>query len=190
MANKDDLIVGGYFFGSYEDAKQAHKEMKNAQYLNERAGTLNGKQLKALYDKMLDEKVFSTPVGWEYLKYLRNCMEESGIDMNGVRPIPLYIKFSEEKDDRDYSHIAKMYVKPAKGEITRLKERNRLSTILNVIFVILIIAMFVITMNSSSPNIINYKTAITNQYSAWEQELNEREQALKEREAKVENSDS
>ena len=39
--------------------------------------------------------------------------------------------------------------------------------------------MFVITMNSEHPNILNYRTQIVDQYASWEEELNEKEDALR-----------
>ena len=185
MADKNDLIIEGYYFGSFDDAKQANKEIKNAQYLNERVHSMTVTQKKALYDKMLDEKVFNTPVGWEYLKYLRKCIIEEGISEDNLRPIPLYVTFTSKNDDNNLEHIAKMYVKPKKGEIKRLNERIRISLLVNIFLVIIVIAMFAITMNSSSPNIINYKKAIVNEYSEWEQELKDKESELKKREANL-----
>jgi hypothetical protein len=35
------------------------------------------------------------------------------------------------------------------------------------------------------PNIINYKTAIMNEYASWEQELSEREAKVREREKEL-----
>ncbi len=50
----------------------------------------------------------------------------------------------------------------------------------------MLIAMFVVALNADNPNILNYKSALENRYAEWEQELKEREAAvkLKERELK------
>ena len=40
--------------------------------------------------------------------------------------------------------------------------------------------MFIITGTSKNPTIINYETELINRYSAWEQELTEREAAIRE----------
>ncbi|MCQ2499130.1 MAG: hypothetical protein MJ133_09105 [Lachnospiraceae bacterium] len=186
MADKADLIIGGYFFGSYDDAKKAEKEMKNANYLEERVGSMSPKQLLGLYDKMIDEKVFETPVGWEYLKYLRSSLISKGIDEELIRPIPLRTIFVT-KEENDYSHIAKLYVKPAKNEKNKLKRNLMRSVVVNVLLAVLVIAMFIIALKSPSPNILNYKQVITDNYAAWEQELTEREAAVREKEKQYEN---
>lgn len=189
MADKTELIVGGYFFGSFEDATKARKEIKNAQYLNERVNVMNVKQILALYDKMLDEKVFETPVGWEYLKYLRNRIIDGGIDETNVRPIPLRSVFVA-KEDNEYSHIAKLRVKPSVSKAQKTKTKYKRSLICNVLLAVLVIVIFFIALKSPSPNILNYKQVITDNYATWEQELTEREKAVRAKEEALENSGS
>ena len=45
--------------------------------------------------------------------------------------------------------------------------------------------MFVITMKSDNPNILNYKKQILNEYASWEQELTERENRVREKEQEL-----
>ena len=193
MADRNELIVGGYYFGSFDDARLAEKEIKNAKYLEERTQSMNVKQMKAVYDKMIDEKMFSTPVGWEYLKFLKERLVENGISEEDIRPIPLYCNFISQKRDilapKD-DHIAKRSIRPSKKRERGIKDALRTSVLLNVILFVLVIAMFIITLKSDNPNILNYKQAITNEYSAWEQELTDRENAVREREKALENTDS
>lgn len=55
--------------------------------------------------------------------------------------------------------------------------------IVNILLVILVVAMFCITLNSNNPNILNYKRKILNEYASWEQDLTERENAIREKES-------
>ena len=50
---------------------------------------------------------------------------------------------------------------------------------------IAIIAMFTITLESDNPNVLNYERALTDRYASWEQELTEREQAVRQREREL-----
>ncbi len=186
MADRSELIVGGFFFGSFEDAEAANKELKNAQYLEERLGSMTRTQMKSVYDKMLDEKVFRTPVGWEYLKYLKNRLMDAGVPEEEIRPVPLYVNFAGQADDGP--HIALERIRPSRRQARTLKDSLRISVAVNVLLVILVGVMFYITLKSDNPNILNYKEAIVNQYAAWEQELSEREKAVRERELKLEDS--
>lgn len=65
-----------------------------------------------------------------------------------------------------------------------------LSVIMNIVMIVAIIAMFVITLNSDQPNILNYERNLQNKYASWEQELTQREQTVreKERELHIENT--
>ena len=65
-----------------------------------------------------------------------------------------------------------------------------LSVIMNIVMIVAIIAMFVITLNSDQPNILNYERNLQNKYASWEQELTRREQTVreKERELHIENT--
>lgn len=51
---------------------------------------------------------------------------------------------------------------------------------------IIIIMMLIISIMSDSPNIINYRNVIQNEYSDWEQKLKEKEKELNDREKEIE----
>ena len=56
---------------------------------------------------------------------------------------------------------------------------------MNIALIAAVIAMFVITLKSDQPNILNYETALINRYSEWEEELSVRENALREKEREL-----
>lgn len=58
-----------------------------------------------------------------------------------------------------------------------------------VFFLIFSIGMIVITLTDDNPNIINYENKLVDKYEAWEHDLEEREQAVKEQEKKLGISD-
>ena len=60
-----------------------------------------------------------------------------------------------------------------------------LSVIMNIVMIVAIIAMFVITLNSDQPNILNYERNLQNKYASWEQELTQREQTVREKEREL-----
>jgi hypothetical protein len=45
--------------------------------------------------------------------------------------------------------------------------------------------MFYVSTTINSPTILNYKEVITDEYSSWKQQLDEREKELNEREAEL-----
>lgn len=61
---------------------------------------------------------------------------------------------------------------------TKLQKRCRILLSVNIVLIIIVIAMFAISLTSGSTTILNYETKIINKYEEWEQELDEREAAL------------
>ena len=76
MTDNNDFFAEGYHFGSLEDAEQARTEKKKAEYFEERLNGKNTKNILAVYDKILDERIFETPVGWEYVKQLQQELRQ------------------------------------------------------------------------------------------------------------------
>ena len=65
------------------------------------------------------------------------------------------------------------------------KSNHKISVLLNVVLVIALIVMFWVTLQSETPNMINYRIALENKYAAWEQELTERESQVREMEREL-----
>ena len=61
-----------------------------------------------------------------------------------------------------------------------------ISILINAILAFMVIGMFVISLNSRNPNILNYRKNIENEYAAWEQELTNREKEIRLKEAQME----
>ena len=144
----------------------------------------------AIYDKVLDERIFVTPVGWEYLKFLQARLKEEGIDADRIRPIPLYHTFRFPKvDEQENKGVARERIHPSTKKKMTAADKMRISVITNVILVLLVAVLFIITLNGENANALNYRKAIQNQYAAWEQELTEREKAVKEKEQELQIED-
>lgn len=179
MADKTEWMVDGYLFGSPADAEQARTERKKALYFEAKLEGKPAKSVLAVYHKLLEEKVFVTPVGWEYLKQLQEKMRVLGAEEEEIKPIPLYSTFvhKEEKKSNRRPQEPK--------EKIPYQNRFRGSVVVNIMLVILVLVMFMIASGSDNPNIINYKNAIVNEYASWDQELTTREKAVREKEAEL-----
>lgn len=183
LADKTDFIAEGYRFATIEDAKQALLEKKKAAYFESKLVNRNAQNMLSVYDKILDERVFLTPAGWEYLKRLQGELRLLGIEEEKIRPIPMYTAFFHQNNDEET--IVKQKVRPKKEKETA-KSKLIISILINVILAFMVIAMFVISLNSSNPNILNYRKNIENEYAAWEQELTDREKEIRLKEAQME----
>lgn len=172
----------GFLFLNAEDAGLAVTERKQIEYLESHLDYRNPEQVLAFYDKALKERIFKTPVGMIYLKQLQSfLLEQTGMDPARVPMIPVYQPCTGGPGKNENPRIR---VKKVREE-ERRSLHLRLSVILNMLLVIAVIAMFVITLQSDRPNVLNYRTAILNEYASWEQELSDREQVIREKEREL-----
>ena len=56
----------------------------------------------------------------------------------------------------------------------------------SLILLISVVSMMLLAATSDNVNILNYENKLIDKYSSWEQELEEREQAVKEQEQELE----
>ncbi|MDE6641393.1 MAG: hypothetical protein K2K63_12800 [Acetatifactor sp.] len=184
MADDRNLSVGGYRFYTEKDAQLAATELKKIEYLEARIDYSRPDSILMVYEKTIHERIFKTPVGLQYLKELRDyLLKQSEIDPQRVPEIPLYNSFSGEVRAR--SAPARNRIKAADGGKDGEKSGFTISVILNVLLVLAVICMFTITLRSDNPNVLNYQRVLTDRYAQWEQELTERENAVREKEREL-----
>ncbi len=180
MTERNELNVGGYYFGSPADAEKARLERSQIEFFEPRLEGKSARNILAVYNRILDEKVFVTPVGWEYAQKLQNRLRGMGVEEEELRPVPLYITFVHDNEEKKTPRPRIVPSRKKEGQ-----GKFRISVLINIILAAMVAAMLMIAVNSKNPNILNYKNRITNEYAAWEQELTEREQAVKQKEAEL-----
>ena len=185
MADNEKLSVGGFLFYTERDAQLAAVELKKMEYLEARIDYSRPESVLLVYVKTIHERIFQTPVGFRYLNGLRDfLLKQPEIKPEDVPEIPLFITFSTETGKQNMPEKNRLEAAGGMGgDGKREKTRFLFSVILNVLLVIA--AMFSIALRSNNPNILNYERAITNRYAAWEQELTEREQKIREKEKEL-----
>ncbi len=179
---REKFIVGGYEFLSENDAQKASMDLSKINLLEARVKASRPVDIKAVYEKSIENKIFKTPIGWEYLVGLRRKLLESGYKEEDLIPIPLNVSMTR------HSAMDSLNVKQRILPQEPKKEANFktiFSIILNIVLLILIGVMFYITVTAETDNIINYRKNITNRYAGWEQELSDREKAVREAEKRL-----
>ena len=185
MPDTDELVVGGYHFHSLSDADKARDEQKKIAYIEAHMNRDNPESVLTIYDKMLSNRIFVTPVGFGFLKEVREYLLQSeSIDNERVKPLELNQMYSLGKGLSEETELPQRKIIPAKKK-NPYEERFFISLVLNIILIIGVIAMFIIATTSTNPNIINYENNIVNKYSEWEEELKEREQRVREAEMEL-----
>lgn len=181
MNDNSNYIVGGYCFGSAEDAEIARQEEKKIEYLEQHMDYGKTENTFLVYQKAIESRVFQTPIGWEYLKKLQRKMKEQGKTEDEIPPVALYTVFAHRVGDQIKVPAPRI---PEKKKDT-LKGKFAISVLINILLVAAVGGMFFIATTSSNPNVLNYEKAIVNKYATWEQELSERENDLREREQEL-----
>lgn len=178
MEKREEWEVDGYLFMQQEDAQTAVQEQKKIQYLEKHLDFNQPEQVRKVYQKAIEERIFKTPTGMEYLKRLQRYLKSQSEEE--IPPIPLYVTF-EPKLRESYE---------VKRPAVRKQEQKKgnglpISIVINLILGVIVIWMFVIALNSANPNILNYERALTDKYSAWEEELTQREQIIRDKERQL-----
>ena len=179
MKNEDQFKVGGYLFGNPEDVKKAREEENTIEYIEKKINFEDTATALRIYEKAIQEKVFMTPVGFGFLRRMQAELQKRGTPEEVIRPIPLYQVYSRIEPEKP-----RRKVKP-KFKPDKTKVYLGTSVLVNLTLLAAIIGMFVISLLGDTPNMINYRHRIEDEYSAWEQELTEREARIKEKEREL-----
>ncbi len=89
MADKTDWIVEGFQFGTEQDANLAKNEKLRVERLEERLDYQSPEMVYAVYKKAVENRVFKTPVGYEFLKKLQRILKENPDFEYEVEEIPI-----------------------------------------------------------------------------------------------------
>lgn len=185
--NEQVYVVEGFSFTSEKEAEQAKKEREGIRYIKEKTNMSNPDMVLQIYNKMVREKMFVTAVGYAYLfdlqEYLRTNPQINDEDILPIGIVHPTIQESlKEEKQKHQLQMQEMKKKAAKKPASdaEIQNKYKLSLIVNLILAISVVFMFVISATSRHPTILNYEEELINRYSAWEQELTEREAALRE----------
>lgn len=180
--------IDGYDFYDAADVTIADNEIKRIKYIADKMNMDNPKGVLAVYDKLISSEIFVTPIGYEYLRTLQDYLYKSSeIADEDVRDIPVTISYTSAMNMKNKSRDDKPVNDEAvtRNFVKTFRNEYKISLIVNAILIVAVIAMFVITLTADNPNMINYRTAIVNQYSQWEQELEQRENAVRQKEIEL-----
>lgn len=205
IIEKEQFVVDGYQFATEKQARQAKKEVEGVRYTKENLDMSNPEEVLEVYNRILREKMFTTPIGYAFLRDLQEYLVASPVirskDIHPINFKPVIEKANE--DDRLALQIKKREQKTRhKEEDRRKRERDRKkrteqnalskdykvkfvnSLIVNMVLILVIIAMFVIVKMSDTPTIIDYENKLIDKYEKWESDLSKRENRIKEYEIK------
>lgn len=187
------IIIEGFCFTEEETAKQAKREADGIRYIVENTDMENPEMVWHLYHKLIAENLFETPVGISFLKEMRDylaavpSMKEQELQTIPVKGVQEEKGKEKDRELRNRRRERMVQAENSRTEkrIEQMKKNLRASLFGNLFLVILVIGMIIITMTNDNPNILNYESKIINKYAQWQQELEDREQAVREQEQKL-----
>ena len=177
---EDDLVVGGYRFATIADAETARMELKKVENLERGLDPRKPQNMLLVYNRALDNRVFLTPIGLSCLQRMQKDMLKWGVPADKIRPVPLYATFSNKTENNRSIRQSVAQRHP------EYQGRFVASVLINIVLVLLVAGMVAIAWNSDVPNIVNYRQAVVNEYSEWEQDLTQREQELRDAKRQLE----
>lgn len=160
--------VDGFDFESEEMAEIARKEKKGIKYIKEKTKMDDPFEVAKLYTHLRRPGMFKTAVGFAFLIELQEYLYANPyIENTDIR----CIRIPDEEKLRQRHEM-------------KYKKKFHIALFFAIIFAVVIVALFTITyVSGHSPYITDYEDEIVNKYEAWEKQLDEREQALDQKEA-------
>mgnify|MGYP000037845545 CR=1 FL=1 len=193
--------AGGFVFRTKNEAELAQREIEGTKYLRQKLDMENPNAVFSIYQNLIEQDLFETPVGYCFLKELRDyLLMIPAISNEEVLAIPIRYPQTEEEEKKQKKEQKKeeqrkerqrekekaKNKKEQKKEGKNYKGRCQFFMVTSLILLISVVSMMLLAATSDNVNILNYENKLIDKYSSWEQELEEREQAVKEQEQALE----
>ena len=172
----EKYVVLGYEFDNKASADAAKNEMEMISKIKSQGNMNNYKIALSVYNKLIEQNLFKTQIGFEYMRTLqKELLAVKDIDKSEIKAI----KISDEKDrakepDQKTTEYSKSIDKNKKIA-QKYKDMFMKSLIVNIVFAIVIAAMFLIVKYSDRFDDQAHRERIENEYISWEKDLKERE---------------
>ena len=193
--------AGGFVLRTKKEAELAQREIEGTKYLRQKLDMENPNAVFSIYQNLIEQDLFETPVGYCFLKELRDyLLMIPAISNEEVLAIPIRYPQTEEEEKKQKKEQKKeeqrkerqrekekaKNKKEQKKEGQNYKGRCQSFMVTSLILLISVVSMMLLAATSDNVNILNYENKLIDKYSSWEQELEEREQAVKEQEQALE----
>lgn len=192
MRRRTPYEAGGFAFSDEKMMEKALKEAEGIRYVKQRTDMQNPEMVLQVYCQMINQQLFETPVGYAFLYELQEYLTAIPSIRNEDIPAIPVTYFSEESREKKKPELVPTKTKTKTKVIRHTKVQNvdykpkfQTSFTINIILLLIVIGMFAVTATSGNINILNYENALIEKYEGWENELTQREEKLREREAAI-----
>ena len=107
--------AGGFVFRTKKEAELAQREIEGTKYLRQKLDMENPNAVFSIYQNLLEQDLFETPVGYCFLKELRDyLLMIPAISNEEVLAIPIRYPQTEEEEKKKRQKIRKNKKKRAR----------------------------------------------------------------------------
>lgn len=192
---KDQYLIEEYSFLSREEYERAMKEKETIAYLHANTSPNDYKALLKVYNRSVEKGSFHTVIGIAYLSELRGKLAASGIVAEeALAPVPIPSAASGKRTERPDQSLMEKQVARYKEAYESARAGRIIKNVAILVLVAVIIAILLITYQSRYSvftYFTNYKETmkeeLIDEYVDWENQLEQKEQELREREEALEN---
>lgn len=194
---KNEYQLDGFLFQTKEDYDRAVKEKETIAYLKANSNPDDMKALLRIYNRSIEKESFRTVIGMEYMSDIRKRLIASGLaSKEALAPIPVQrstVFIKGRSDDKSGSGAnLERQLKHYKDAYESASAGKTIKNLAIVILIVIIFAMILITYKtkySVFTYFTDYKEKMRNEvideYENWQEELEQKEQELKDREEKL-----
>jgi len=178
-------LVDRFAYETPTQIEEAKKELEAIAYIRSNSDLTQAKTAYALYQNLNKKPSFHTQVGLDFMRELYDVVAASGvIAPENIPPIKVEVfkPFGEpgmtltEEERKE---------KKEKKTISDYRVKVRNLRIISAFLAGIIVAMFIIARNGDYSYINDYETKLVNKYAEWEEEITQREQAVREKEKEL-----
>ena len=184
-------IVEGFVFENEEEYQLALKDAELFDILWNKIKKSDRNVATELYDTLLTSDKIKTVVGMYNVKMLQNYLIQNGyVSESEINPIVGFVGRKVSTTDAmksyEYSNRMKYMVnQKVNDKLEKYKATVATLKVVVLILAVVIAVMFVVQANGGTANYASAKEAVIDEYSEWEQDLNDREKEVKEKEEEL-----
>lgn len=185
--------INDFIFDSKAEYERAKKEKETIAYIRANTDLNNKKELLKVYNKSVSKGSFQTVFGYLFLQELRQQIVAAGVageEMLAAVPVKyapkdgLEVKLSTDASAKEVRRYKLLY--------EEIRDRNKILKMAVGFLLIVIVAMVAITYQSKY-SVFTYftdyehtiRTEIEDEYAKWQKSIQQREDAVKQKEAEL-----
>ena len=184
-------IVEGFIFENDEEYQLALKDAEMFDILWDKIKKSDRSVAIELYETLLSSDKVKTVVGMYNVKMLQNYLIQNGyVSESEIIPIVGFVgrrvSTTDAMKSYEYSNRMKYMVNQKMNDkLEKYKATVATLKVVVLILAVVIAVMFVVQANGGTANYASAKEAVIDEYSEWEQDLNDREKEVKEKEEEL-----